>query len=258
MPSSAATAVTGSIAEAIQHQLNRYLKEIWHHYRRYVLYIRESVMKKNVTVENLLDYLLYLPEMKYHNEEEKHELIPGKREKLKEAKTIPDIFLLLYEEWASFINYEIFQSIATEYKINEDCDELNYPEHLKAYFKKHTIADLAKVFPMLEKEYDPSKREITCKVNVKKIERFAEISDLKHHIADILGMDVVSLELKGVNDGCVIVIFLVPVHIADAIVARGPVFTPKQVERLQVMKIIWLKCGDNCLYESHLDGGIIL
>ena len=234
---------------ALQQQLTHYRDAILDRYRRYELYIRDSVLKKGVSLDSLVEHLLYLPALNCHSDEEKHKLLHGKREKLKNTETIRALFLLLHEECASFLNYGVFQSIATEYGINEDCDELKYPEHLKAYFKKHTIAEFAKVIPRIEKRCDSSKREITFKFDIKTTERCAKISDLELHISDILGLNVQSLELIDIKDGCVVVTFLVSAHIADAIFAENQEFTPKQVEAFKANKLIWLKYDDKYLLD---------
>ena len=233
----------------LRQQLTHSLDEILDRYRRYVLYIRGSVLKKELSLDSLVDHLLYLPALKYHSNEEKHKLLHGKREKLRNAKTIRALFLILDEECSSFLNYGVFRSIATEYGINEDCDELKYPEHLKAFFRNHTISELAGVIPRLgkRKRCDPTKTKVTCKLDIEKTKRFAEISELDIHVADILGLNVQSLELVDISDGCVEVTFLVTAHVADAIVARDHKFTSKQVK---AMKIIWLKCGDKYLLEA--------
>ena len=212
-------------------------------YRHYFLYIRDSVEREGISVESLLYHLLHLPGMKYHCNKEKHELLYGKREKLRKAQTIRALFLLLDEECASFLNYGIFQSIAKEYGINEDCDELKYPEHLKAYLKKHTIAEFAKVNPRLPEKYNSNKKNLFCKFDIELTERVAQVANLQICIANILGLNARSLELVDVNDGCVVVTFLVPTHIADAIFAQDQVFTPQQMEELQAIKTIWLRCG---------------
>ena len=233
----------------LQQQLQHNLNEILERYRHYVLHIRGSVERMKISIESLLDHLFYLPGMKHHYNKEKHELLHGKREKLKTMKTIRELFLLLDEECTSFLNYGIFQSIATEYGINEDCDELKYPEHLKAYLKKHTISEFAMVNPGLQKKYDSSKKEFICKFDIEYTERVAKVANLQIRIADILGLNAGSLELVDVNDGCVEVTFLVPAHIADTTFTQDPAFTPQQVKELQAIKIIWLKCDDKILLD---------
>ena len=233
----------------LKQQLHHNLDEILEQYRHYVLYIRNSVEAKGISVESLLDHLFYLPGMKYHSDVDKHRLLHGKREKLKEVKTIRALFLLLDEECASFLNYGIFQSIATEYGINEDCEELKYPGHLKAYLKKHTISEFAMVNPRLEKKYSSSKKEVICKFDIELTERVAEVANLQIRIANILGLNARSLELIDVKDGCVVVTFLVPSRIADLIFAENQVFTPQQLEEFEALKIIWLKYGNKLLLD---------
>lgn len=217
-------------------------------YAEYVMYIRDAVVEKEVSIQNMLRHLLYLPALRYHSDVEEHKLLHGKREKLKQMEEVKDIFLLLYEECTSFLNYEIFHSIANTFGVDE-CDRLKYPEYLEAFVKKHTISEFAKINPMFDDMCDPSKRSVICKLDIKKTERFSKISDLRHCIAENLDVDSLCLEIIEINDGCVEVTFLFPAHILDAIFARDQVFTPMQVERLRAMKIIFLRCGDKYLLD---------
>ena len=223
--------------EALELQLNHNFKRILKQYSDYVSYIRESIIQKAVTIDTLKTYLLYLP------------ALHGEREKLKQTENISDVFLLLYQECTSFLNYEIFQEITTRFGIYGDCDHLKYPEYLKAFVKKHTIAELISIFPTLENKWDPSKRAVTLKIDIEKFQRFAKVYDLKIYIAKILGLNVMCVELVDVKDGCVLVTFLVPAHIVDSTKFFAKGFTAQQVEAFRAMKIIWLKCGDKYLLD---------
>ena len=226
-------------------------------YSEYVIYIRNSVIKKNVSVQSLVNYLLLLPGLKYDFNKDEHNALNGKRDKLIQKESIEEIFVLLDQELASFLNYEIFKSIAEEFEVNDDCDHLKYPEYLKAYVKNHTISELAEIIPKLEEKYDLSKRDVTCAIDIEKTERFSKVSDLKYCIAEILGVDALCLEIVDVNVGSVVVKFLLPAHIADSIFSHDQVFTPKQVEELRALKIIWLKYGDKYLlvFRNEISSG---
>ena len=242
-----------AIQEAVQQLLRCNREKILKQYSEYVIYIRDSVMKKEVSVKTLVKYLLLLPGLKYHDDKDEHKALNGKREKLEQAEDIEDIFIVLDRECASFLNYEIFESIATRFKVNDDCDHLKYPEYLKDFVKKHTILQLAKIIPELESKYDSSKRNVTFKFDIEKTERFSKVTDLKFCIAKILGVNVLCFELVDVNVGSVIVTFLLPAHIADAIFSHDQVFTLKQVEELRALKIIWLKYGGKYLLNNLED-----
>lgn len=248
-----ATSIDTSILEALQYQLHRNLDQILNHFAQYVSYICEAVVQKGINVRTLLTYLLNLPALKYHSDKEQHKLLHGKREKLKKSNTIYDIFDLIGEECASFLNYGIFQSIAKNYGIVEDCDKLKYPQHLQLYLQSHKVSEFVRINPLLEKRWDPSKKEVTFNFDIELIERVAGVYDLKPRIADILGLDVLAVELVDIKDGCVIITFLIPANVADAIfqVFKSPqkLKVTRMKFEFRALKVTWMKFDGNYVFD---------
>ncbi len=52
-----------------------------------------------------------------------------------------------------------------------------------------------------------------------------------------------ALELVDIEDGCVIVTFLIPASIADAIFISDKVFTSQQEDKFRAASVLWLKCN---------------
>ena len=233
----------------LKRRLLRYLDQIQNHYASYVSHICESIKKKpGVTVETLSTYLLLLPAFKYREDREQHKLLSGMRKKLEKVNSINKIFDLIGEECASFLNYNIFKSIADHYGIVEECEALRYPEHLEYYLKQHTLSEFATVIPPLEHSGDSSKQDLTFKFDIELTERVATIYDLKIHIANILDLEY--LELLDIKEGCVIVTFLVPAHVAEVIMSRE--FTPKQIQQFRDLKVMWIESvGKHLLELKH-------
>ncbi len=62
-------------------------------------------------------------------------------------------------------------------------------------------------------------------------------------IAAIFGLLPSALELVDIKDGCVIVTFLIPASVADAIFTPDTVFTSQQEDKLRAVSLLWLKCN---------------
>ena len=252
--------VDPDIREAIQLQLKHNLDQILTQYALYVSYICESVKKKKKPVDNLRTFLLNLPALKYRIEEEEHTLLAGKRDKLNDQTTINGIFDLISEECASFLNYGLFESIAKKYKISGKSDDMQYPKHIQVYLNSHKISEFVQINPLLGSMNDSSKRALAFKFDIKLTERVSNIMSLKQCVADVLGLNILSLELVDVSKGCVLVTFLVPKHIADNIERT---FTSKQKksefqalrqqQQLHALKVILVKVDDTILLDFNTD-----
>lgn len=237
---------TDQVKDALQFQLKRNRDQIMKCYAHYVTYIHEALIKKEVDVAVLKQYLLNLPALKYRDDEEQHKLLFGKREKLQEATSVNNVISIINGE-CSFLNYDIFKSITEKYEIIDDSSEdLKYPEKLKDYLKKHTILELAKVFPSLESRLDSSKKKVIFKFDIKATKKASDISNLKNCIAEILDLDFMTVQIIDISEGCVVVTFSLPAHIADIIFPCHPElkFTPEQTRKFQALNVIWLKYDD--------------
>ena len=121
-----------SDAEAdLEQQLNRNHRTIITQYANYVDCIL-TIVKDRVTADQLGTYLLSLRAFKGPGEEK---MLCDLRAEIENAESVYKIFNLLNTKYASFLDYEIFQSILNRYGENETHEELNYPAYLKAYME---------------------------------------------------------------------------------------------------------------------------
>ena len=139
--------ITPEIHNDLVQQLKHNYKHIRFQYASYIRCIRISLGEKGVTVKELSSYLLSLPAFDYdvHNE-----VMSQKRNELEGASDIIDIFNIIARDHASFLEYDIFQGIVGEYKLDRSQEPLQYPDHLKAYIQKHTISEFMKLNPTLK------------------------------------------------------------------------------------------------------------
>ena len=237
-PSSKSYVPDSDTLEDLEQQLELNLKRICRRYASYVHNIRTTIKEKGVTASELHAHLVTLPEFNGNCEKEKAAL-SATREELKKTTTIDEIFILLSEKHASFLNYDIFQSIQEDYRIEETT---NYPEHLVNYVKMHKIKEFASINPLLENFTDASKKMV-LKVNIESTCSLAKLLDLQKALANVLGVRKSKLKLLNVKEGCVLVTMLMPASIADLIFTSDKKFTKEKVKEFQALSIMWLKCN---------------
>ena len=232
--------ITPEIHNDLLQQLKHNYKHIRYQYASYIRCIRVSLGEKGVTVKELSSYLLSLPAFNCDVQNEDYKLMSQKRNDLEGANDIIDIFNIIARDHASFLEYDIFQGIVREHKLDRSQEPLQYPDHLKAYIQKHTIAEFMELYPAL-KRYNGEK-ELTLKFELKLLDRkIATLLDLKNAIAAILGVQSSALRLLSAREGCLVLQFLIPEFITSRIFAEK--LTSKQVKNFQELSVIWLKCA---------------
>ena len=236
------------VKEDLKMELRHNLKAIKDRYASYVSHIYESI-KDAVNVESLRVYLLDLSALDCDNDddEEQYKLLSAVRAKISQAKSIHDIVISLQLNCATFLHYDVFHMIQMHYKVAVS-EELNYPEHFKAYINKHKLSEIIKTNPKLEKIIIPATSErLILKFDIPHTSRVAKVIDLKVAIAKILHLKPSALQLLNIDKGCVEVTFLIPSNVADFVFKK---LSSKQIEELQVLPVIWLKC---CHYDYHFN-----
>ena len=235
------------VKEDLKMELKLSLKEIRDRYASYVSHIYESI-KDTVSVESLRVYLLDLSALDCDNDEDekRYKLLSAVRVKISQAKSIHDIFLSMQEKHcATFLHYDVFHSIQKQYKIAVS-EELNYPEHFKAYINKHKLSEFVAINPKLAKFPDTSEK-LVLKFNIPHTNRVAKVIDLKVAIAEVLHLKPSALQLLSIDKGCVEVTFRIPSGVAEFILKK---LTHIQVEKFQALSVMRLQCG-HCNYDFN-------
>ena len=196
----------------------------------------DLIIEKGVAVRRLLFFLRRLPELKECAQ--KFKLLPKEPD-------IYDLFELIDDEFASYLHYEVFQTILIQYSSpsERECDKLRYSNHLKFYIKQLNIKEFVKLNPKLE-ELSATSKKLCLKIDMDETTKITQIKDLESSIAGILGLGLIPSDLKliDVKEGCLILTFLIPAAIADNIFAKN--ITADQIEMFRLLSILWIKCGD--------------
>ena len=229
----------------LRHQLQLNCDQIRERYASFVSRLCRHLNRKKVPVHELRTYLCRLPEL-----EDNKEFLSC------EPDTINGIIDLIGNRFASFLHYGIFQSILNEYCSDEEknCDVMKYSEHLKDYIKKHNIKEFLDINPILMKLTKNSKK-LCLKIDIEKTTKIAEVMDFERTIARILEIRPSSVKLFKIENGCVILTFLIPDVIADNIFSATKTrLSRKQIEMFQRSSVRWLECdGYHFEIQSQVD-----
>ena len=225
----------------LEYVLEKNLDEIITKYALYVDCVRALVKEKGVSPEDLCSFLLSLSASSKSYKGQTLSLLSDKKSELIKKGTITDIFNFLTTECASFLNYDIFEKIQKKYNLPGDREELSYHEYLKAYIESHKISEFIKINPLLNCE-DGSKKLI-LKYDIETTCSLAKVNELKKFIAKILDLNPSALHILDIKDGCLLVTFLTPASIADAIFTSDTAFTSQQIHELQSASVLWMECN---------------
>ena len=228
-----------SIYKDLQHQLGVKLRKICLQYSDYVNCIRKSLKGTGITADDFSMDLLTVPA--FSHSKRQMTLLSAHEKQLRTAGDINDIFQILQREYASFLNYKVFEVIAERYKLNKGQEEFRYPKHLENYIKKHNIEEFASINP-LKKGTNANSTELVLKLDIELTSQLACLIDLKHFIADILGLNPSVIQLCDIKDGCVVATFLILTPVAELVFNADTVLTEEQVEEFRALGVLWLKC----------------
>ena len=204
-----------------------------------------AITKQNVSAKDVSIFLMSLTA--FNHDKQQDVLLSGSN--LKDAHDIGDIFIILLEEYASFMNYEIFQTMQERYVIDEGQEALKYPVHLKEYVEKHKITEFVEIkggLRVIHEKSSGTSQKMTLKIDIKETCKLARLTDLKFEIAKILDITLLGLQLLDVEKGCVVVTLLVVNSIVNAIFTgeKKEILTQEQMEMFQNLSVQWLKCKE--------------
>ena len=222
-------------------KLDDNLQTITSRYSIYVSSIRECLQAKGVRPVDLCSDLMNLTA--FNHTRKKRSLLSSHRNELHKATELNGIFDLIAIEYSSFLNYDVFRWIVDRHHLDNGQEEFQYPQHLKAYLNSHKISEFVEINPLL-KDFSDASKEMVLKVDIKLTSELAKLEQLRAAVAKILKLKPAALRLLDVEEGCVVVTFLIPSPVAEIIFSKHSVLTVEQVEEFQASKVIWLECND--------------
>ena len=174
---------------------------------------------------------------------------------LDEANSLDDIFRLLRRRSKAslnFLNYGIYESLRDKFIPEEKDESLNYPDYLKAYANKHRLSEVFKIIPKLKEiDISTSNNILNIKFDIKASDKLINVLELQESLALLLEIMPSDLQILNIEQGCVIVTFLIPPRAAEVAFQHVREFTPEQLSRLSVK---WIKLGDSEIVSNERKG----
>ena len=140
---------------------------------------------------------------------------------IKKATSIPEIILAL-QPYKSFLNYEIIETIVTEFGSPEDCAKMQkYVTAFNDFCKRSAFKLPSDTLP---KQENFNEKILSVKF-IKKGLAHASLGDIvsvRRKTASVLGVKPWALRICSIEDGCVCVRFLVPAAVMSKVFPLSP------------------------------------
>ena len=215
------------------------------HYASFVFSICTSV-KSRISAQALSSYLLGLPAFKNsENSEDEKDLVLlcGVRERLEQAVTVNSVINALSVDHASFVNCDIFKCIVEEFGLERDRELLRrYMEHLQDYMDRHKLTEYMWLNPSFGRVADASGK-LVVRLDVAPTMRISQLLEVRTCLAGVVGLWGTAFRLYDVEEGSIIVTFLVPTLIAERVFSNAS-FTPQQAQEFRDLSVMSIQYCD--------------
>lgn len=240
------SSMPSDIQKDIMLRLRFNLDKIMDKYSYFVEGIRKALNEKGISAGDLCSFLLSKPVFNY--DEQNYKLFQERKEDLENAVDVNRIFNLLHD-YCSFLNYEIFLSIAIRFDICKSKEEMDYPEHLKDYINMHKVEEFIKLNPVLLPHVSSSK--LTLKLNIEQTTRLAHMKNIADAICYIMKWEPSTVRILGIEEGCVALTLLIPTFLANIVFTGRTTWTDAQRSKFEELKIMSITCNG---YNYHFSG----
>ena len=162
---------------------------------------------------------------------------------LEGVNSLDDIFRLLRRRGktsSNFLNYHIYESLQNKFIPEERDESFNYPDYLKDYANKHRLSEFLEINSKLDT--NTSSNILHVKFDIQASDKLINILELQESLAPLLEVKPSVLQILNIEQGCVIVTFLIPAHVTKVAFQHVREFTPERLSRLSVK---WIKLGDS-------------
>ena len=186
--------------------------------------VRVSLDERGISVPRLTAHALGLGA--YDSPEMVKPLLEEDQEKLQQAKTVHDVFLII-QPHMSFFNYELLKHITDSKKLCTDDDRKrmdNYCIKFNEFCRRKIFEVPPGAFGQSTAIAKRAKRKLFA-VLVTKHEAESNlvfVKEAKHKIASILKLKPSTLHLHRIDEGSLILVFSIPCFVADQIFPLEP------------------------------------
>ena len=134
---------------------------------------------------------------------------------LRRSASVADVFCALHP-FKSFFNYEVIERIAKNFGSKEDRQRI---EEYVSKFNQFCERSVFEVPPNIFHDSDPRPGEkvFSIKFTPEEHASLGDIANVRWKLANILGIDILALQLCSITDGCVCLRFLISAQVAEEI-----------------------------------------
>lgn len=225
---------------ALRQQLEANLEAIQESFDDYLDCIQQSFIAKNKKLDRLKTYLKNFP---YRSEDWKLMIFPVKKEVLKQAANVYQVFMIL-SGFTSFLNYHIFEKVVSQFNLDDGQEELKYPGKLRKFIEMHKISEFIEVHPVLNRYIDDTKKLVLI-LDISLTSMFSKLVDIGRSVAHLMELDESALLIHNIREQCVVVTFLIPNFAANRIFTgqRCYIFSIDQQEKFRHLSVQQLHCN---------------
>ena len=136
-------------------------------------------------------------------------------EYLQRSASVAEVFYAL-QPFKSFFNYEVIERIAKKFGSSEDRQLM---EEYVSKFNQFCERSVFEVPPNIFHDSDPRPGEkvFSIKFTPEEHASLGDIAKVRRKLANILGIDILALQLCSISDGCVCLRFLISAQVAEEI-----------------------------------------
>lgn len=193
--------------------------KIIRHFAKLLSSTRRSMKMREITVGSLICTVLDIGAHKSMTNP--LPLLEQEREKLKEAKSIDDVFIIL-EKHVSFFNHEILEHIIHEQGDQDDKEKF---KEFQVHFNKFCRCRIFEVSPSV---FDPTGQDkrttkfFVVLASPDLIHTLADVKKAKNKIASLLGLHTSTVKLKRIDIGSIILVFSIPLIVSQQVFPLSP------------------------------------
>lgn len=203
--------------EDFEHQIHLDLERIRIKFTQLQTALRKSLTQKEVKPKEIVAHVMGYGVFKYQIQGKDDNLLKSSEEKLNNAASIEDVFIVLSNYW-SCIEYKILAIIVDEYGDKDDREKMEeYRNDLKIFFENRKLSEIPKDSKFTNGHTSGETHErVIIKLNLDN-PHLQIVTNLKSKICEILGVKPSILLIEEIKEGCVEVTLLVPKHLINLI-----------------------------------------
>jgi len=84
---------------------------------------------------------------------------------------------------------------------------------------------------------------LILKFEIKRTSELSKLSDITKAVANALDLKKSAVRLLSVEEGCVLITFLIPTAVAAYLFTSNTKFSVHQVKAFSILSVLWLKCN---------------